>query len=146
MPISLAFTRAAIAGLALSLPAALSAQEAAAGFDLQLNNAQANGENVCRLTMVAANRSDTPLSAVAYEVYLFDGEGAVTRRLALDFGEFIAGKTKILQFDLSNTPCQDISRILINDATSCTAEGGGESDLCIQGLTASTRTQIQFGI
>lgn len=146
MPITQSFARLAALSLALTAPVAATAQDADEAFILQLNNAQANGENVCRLTMVATNGSETGLGAVAFEIYLFDGEGAVSRRLNLDFGEFIPGKTKILQFDLSDTPCADISRILVNNATSCTDDAGGESALCIGGLNASSRTPIQFGI
>ena len=101
----------------------------------------------CRLTYVAANMSDTALDRTAYEVAIFDAEGVVTRLLVLEFGALIEGKTKILQFDLAETDCASISRIVINDVAGCTrASDGQESDLCLNGLTASSRTDIDFGL
>lgn len=137
--------------LALSLSAApLAAQETAApgpSFSLELNAAADTSGGSCRLTYVAVNSSEMVLSRTAYEVAIFDIDGAVTRLLALDFGELIAGKTKILQFDLADTECATISRIVVNDAAACTlGDGAGESDFCMQGLVASSRTSIQFGI
>jgi hypothetical protein len=77
---------------------------------------------------------------------VFDAEGVVTRLLALEFGGLIAGKTKVLQFELAGTPCAGLSRIVVNGIVACTATGGAASDVCMSGLVASSRTAIQFGL
>jgi hypothetical protein len=116
-------------------------------FQLELNAAADTTAGSCRLTYVATNRSDVALDRTAYEVAVFDAAGTVTRLLVLEFGALVAGKTKILQFDLAETPCASISRIVVNDVAACTAtEGGAASDVCMSGLVASSRTAIQFGI
>jgi len=140
------------AGIACLIAAPISpafAQEAAnePAFSLELNSASDTTAGSCRLTYVASNQSDIALDRTAYEVAVFDGDGTVTRLLVLEFGQLIEGKTKILQFDLADTPCASISRILINDVAACVQTSDGETiDFCMSGLSASSRTPIQFGI
>lgn len=137
---------AGLAALFLLCPVASSAQDATS-FSLELNAAADTTAGSCRLTYVASNQSDVALDRTAYEVAVFDAEGTVTRLLVLEFGALIEGKTKILQFDLSETACADISRIVVNDVAACTATAdGAESAVCLSGLAASSRTAIQFGI
>lgn len=126
---------------------AFAQDEAAAGFNLELNAAADTTAGACRLTYVASNNSETALDRTAYEVAVFDAQGVVQRLLVLEFGALVEGKTKILQFDLAETPCGSISRIVVNDSAAC-IEAGTETalDLCMKGLTAASRTAIQFGI
>ena len=133
--------------LSLSFPTAISAQETAAQFTLELNAAAETEGGGCRLTYVASNRSDFALDRTAYEVAVFNAEGVVQRLLVLEFGALVSGKTKVLQFDLAGSPCASISRIVVNDVAACTLEATSEpSDVCLDGLSASSRTAIQFGI
>lgn len=128
-----------------SLPAV--AQDAEEQFTLELNAAAETDAGSCRLTYVASNQTATALDRTAYEVAVFDAQGVVTRLLVLEFGALIEGKTKILQFDLANTACGSISRIVVNDVAACTVAGtGAEAAVCMSGLSASSRTAIQFGI
>lgn len=125
----------------------LAAQEAAGQFTLELNAAAETDTGSCRLTYVAANQSDINLGRTAYEVAVFDAQGVVQRLLVLEFGALVAGKTKVLQFDLAGAPCASISRIVVNDVAACTlSQGDQPSDICLAGLAASSRTAIQFGL
>ncbi|GAA6178123.1 hypothetical protein [Sulfitobacter pacificus] len=135
---------AATVAAALTFSTASFAQETPV-FSLELNGATETEAGSCRLTYVAANRTGNALDRTAYEVAVFDSQGAVTRLLVLEFGDLIEGKTKILQFDLAGTPCGAISRIVVNDAAACVV-AGSEAPICMQALTASSRTAIQFGI
>ena len=154
MPFALKPFFRAVAFLACLAPVSAFAQDAEeadsadeAGFALELNSAADTSAGSCRLTYVASNDSDTALDRTAYEVAIFDAEGVVTRLLVLEFGALIEGKTKILQFDLAETECASISRIVINDVAGCVqASDGADSDLCLTGLTASSRTDIEFGL
>lgn len=128
----------------LAFTAPLFAQETPV-LSLELNGAAETDTGSCRLTYVAANRTGAALDRTAYEVAVFDSQGSVTRLLVLEFGSLIEGKTKILQFDLSGTACGSISRIVVNDSAACTV-AGAEAPVCMQALTASSRTAIQFGI
>lgn len=132
--------------VALALVAAPVASQDASAFEIDLNGAEDTADGGCRLTYVATNRSDKAFDRTAFQVGLFDTDGAVTRLLVLEFGALVAGKTRILQFDLAGKSCASIARIVVNDVAACTLAGGGESDFCLSGLVASSRTAIQFGI
>ena len=136
-----------VLGLGLLAVTPAFAQENAQQFTLELNAAAETEAGSCRLTYVASNQTDTALERTAYEVAVFDAQGVVTRLLVLEFGALVEGKTKILQFDLASTACASISRIVVNDVAACTVAGSGdEAGVCMQGLAASSRTAIQFGI
>lgn len=128
----------------LLMSSTLAAQETPR-LSLELNGAAETDTGSCRLTYVATNQTGLALDQTAYEVAIFDNEATVTRLLVLEFGGLVEGKTKILQFDLGGTPCSGISRIVINDAAACSV-AGQENPICMQAITASSRTAIQFGI
>ena len=130
--------------LGLPLAAAPVMAQDTTNFGLELNNARAAGEG-CRLTYVANNNTGTDLETTSYEVAVFDQESVVSRLLILEFGELQDGKTKVVQFDLADMGCEEISRLLVNSVSECTAEGGAEAD-CLDGLVTSSRAEIQFGI
>ncbi|RAP41087.1 hypothetical protein BYZ73_11695 [Rhodovulum viride] len=121
--------------------------EAASGMLVELNAAAETPAGACRLTYVATNRSETGLSEIAYEVAVFDAEGIVSQLLVLDFGAMAPGKTRVVQFDMPDQPCDAISRIVVNAAPGCVrAEDGAESPLCLDGLETRARGAIQFGL
>ncbi len=127
-------------------PHIATAQDQSDQFLLDLNVANETEAGDCRLTYVASNQSQTALERAAYQVAVFDGEGIVNRLLVLEFGALIAGKTKVLQFDLAGSACGSISRIVVNNVVACTDATGQEQAMCMSGLTASSRTPIQFGL
>ncbi|SEW40081.1 hypothetical protein SAMN04488515_2663 [Cognatiyoonia koreensis] len=137
------------AALAMSMAGVTtaSAQDAAAEFSLELNNAAETSAGDCRLTFVASNGLGQDLGDIAYEVAVFDGSGIVSRILVLELGSLTEGKTKVLQFDLAGQPCSNTSRIIVNAVAACTlADGTVAGDLCLSGLAAGSRGAIQFGI
>ncbi|SFD05254.1 hypothetical protein [Tropicimonas isoalkanivorans] len=114
------------------------------GFGLELNNAR-EAENGCRMTYVARNGTGTDLSAISFEVAVFDAEDIVSRLLILEFGALTNGRTKVVQFDLADQPCEGISRLLVNSVSECSAAEGEAPD-CMAVLNASSRTDIGFGL
>ncbi len=136
-----AFALAAAAAASIAASPGL-AQEA--GFALELNSLRP-AEMGCRLTYVALNETGADLSAAAFEVAVFDGEGTVNKLLILDFGALKNGKTKVVQFDIAGQDCGDISRLLVNDAAEC-AVTDGEAPDCLEMLEPSSRTNVKFGL
>ncbi|MFT6223509.1 MAG: hypothetical protein ACJA1F_001353 [Paracoccaceae bacterium] len=133
--------------LAGTIAASLSSVPAFAqsgNFGLELNNARSEGSG-CRLTYVATNNTGVALDKTSYEVAVFDKDGVVSRLLILEFGQLQNGKTKVVQFDLADKPCGDISRLLVNSVSECTATDGSTPN-CMGGLVTSSRGDIQFGI
>ena len=130
----------AVAALA-ALAAPAQAQTGTLSLDL---NATEAAENGCRATFVGQNGLDAAIDRLSFEVVLFDGDGLVTRMLALDFGEMATGRTKVLQFTLPGEGCEDIGRVLINDVAAC--EGPEDASLCLDALTTESRSGITFGL
>ncbi len=113
-------------------------------FTLELNSAKDN-ESGCRLTYVAINKTGLVLDKTAYEVVVFDKGGSVSKFLILEFGKLPVGKTKVVQFDLKENRCTDISRLLINEVSECEA-GGATVPVCMDALVPKSRTNIGFGL
>lgn len=131
---------------ALALPVAATpvfAQDSG-NFSLELNNAQ-SVETGCRLTYLATNNMGTELTSTSYEVAVFDGEGVVNRLLILEFGRLQSDKRKVVQFDLADTSCDNISLLLVNNVAECTAADGSEPD-CLAALQTTSRASIEFGV
>jgi hypothetical protein len=82
-------------------------------------NATQQLEQACRLVFVAANNTSASIDAMSLETVLFDASGKVDRFALFDFKDLPLGKTRVRQFDLPDTRCSDIGRVLINGAASC---------------------------
>lgn len=113
-------------------------------LSLELNAAKPIGAG-CRLIYVARNDTATALDKTAFEVAVFDAAGGVAQLLILNFGALPVGKTRVVQFDLAERPCSDISRLLVNSVSECTA-AGAPFEGCLAVLATTTRTEIAFGI
>lgn len=120
------------------------AQDAQPALQLELNAVQPS-EKGCRLTFVVKNNLGAELSRAAFEVALFNELGVVDRLTVLDFKELPAGKTKVTRFELANTDCTKITRVLINGATECQGEGI-EPTACMRQLTTSSKGGVEFGV
>lgn len=114
----------------------------AAGITLELNTLQPT-QNGCLFTFVADNGLETSIDQASYEVVLFNGEGLVQRMTVLDFQDLPAGRTRVRQFNLPETQCDGISRVLINDVSTCTGAGVTEA-LCIDGLRVASQSDVEF--
>lgn len=128
---------------AMTLAAAPAAAQSG-NIGVELNSARALDDG-CRLTYVITNSTASSMGAVTYEVAMFDLEGVVTRLLVFEFGELQTGKTKVMQFVLPESPCESISRLLVNSVTECSAADGSTPN-CLDGLVTSSKSEIQFGI
>ena len=109
---------------------------------IELNKA-ANNETGCRLTFVVKNDTGSLLDKASYEIAAFDAAKTVTKLLVFEFGRLPVGKTKVVEFALAGVGCTDISRILVNTAPECVADGGA-STICLDALRTSSLSQIVF--
>lgn len=128
--------------LALSGPAHAQGEKPAPYLSIELNAMQ-QVENACRIVFMADNRLGSDLTALSYETVLIDTNGTVSRLTLFDFQALPEGRPRVRQFDLDNTQCGDIGRILINGAAACTGDGlsGGE---CVDALRLTSRTNAEI--
>lgn len=101
-------------------------------------NTAKNVASACRLTFVAVNNTGVALTKTSYEMAVFDQAGAVSTLLVLEFGEQPLNKTSVVEFDLPDTSCDKIARIIVNRQVDC-ASGGGTHDVCMKALIATSR-------
>ncbi|ATU95809.1 hypothetical protein B5P45_13420 [Phyllobacterium zundukense] len=130
----------------LAATGATSGQEsspAAPTLTLELNALQASDKG-CRLTFIVTNNLKAPLDKAAFEIALFNQAQVVDRITVLDFKDLPQGKTKVRRFDLGDTDCSKIARVLVNDATECSG-AGVDPKACIRQLNPTTKSGVQFG-
>jgi hypothetical protein len=114
-----------------------SAQE----IKLELNKLEPQPEsNACRAYLVFDNSAGPAIEALQLDLILFDQDGVIARRLAVDTAPLRAAKTTVKLFDIPDLACTDIRRILINEVLECRDAEGPHTD-CIERLTLSTRAE-----
>jgi hypothetical protein len=126
--------------IALGFLGQASAQEKVIAIEL---NKATNSEAGCRLTFVVNNDTQSLLEKTSYEIAAFDAAKTVMKLLVFEFGRLPVGKTKVVEFALAGVACTDISRILVNTAPACIADGA-ESTVCLDALRTSSLVQIVF--
>ena len=115
-----------------------------AQLDIELN-ALAPSETGCRVTFLATNRLGTELTRSSFEIALFGADGGIDRLVSLEFKAMPEGKARVLQFDIGQLACGNISRVLINDVVACEGEGL-EPRICLTALKPTSRLDVGFGV
>jgi len=127
-------------------PAALAQDDQAAAdagaVTIELNTLE-DRENACRAYFVVQNGTDVAFSEIRLDVYIFDTDGGIFRRLLLDPGEIDPGKTRVMLFDATGTDCAGIGRFLLDGVLSC-ADGDGAREDCDSLLALSSRLDTPF--
>jgi hypothetical protein len=124
-----------------------SAQDDAANISLELNKATASGSGGCQVVFYAVNGLEQDFEEVTWRLAVFGADGIFRNLLSLPLGSLIAGKSRVVQYNLPSA-CTDLSKIIVNDVTSCAISGVNtdKSDVCLTQLTVTTRTDIAFGL
>jgi hypothetical protein len=125
---------------AAATPAA--AAPAAVGIALELNKLESS-EKGCRPYLVINNTTDIAYQAYKLDLVLFQTDGVIGRRFALDLAPVKAQKKTVKLFDLDGIACDKIGSLLINDITECKADAG-PSSTCLQTLAVSTLTNVKL--
>ncbi len=132
------FAWAAVVLLAGAAPAIA----ADGGLGIELNRLEPV-DSGCRLSFVLTNTMDVSVDALSMEAVLFDGEGRVDRFLLLKARPLPAGRTRVQQFDVGETSCDRIARVLLNDVTAC-AGGGLTPQSCLESIRPTSRSGVPF--
>jgi hypothetical protein len=135
------FRMAVFALVATSVTPAM-AQAPAPSIGIELNGAEANAK-ACRLSFVITNKQPTAIDDMALELVLFDKAGRVDRFVVVRSGKVPTGKARVRQFDMPETDCGALARVLLNDVKECSGAGLTPA-LCADRLTVSTLAGIAF--
>jgi len=117
------------------------AQTVPTDLNVELNKLEQTGGG-CQITFVASNQFETSISKLALEMAFFNEDGLLEKLSKLDFQDLPKGKSKVRQFAIADLQCAQVSRILINDVTTC--ETSSEVQ-CASKLKTQNRSKIEFG-
>jgi hypothetical protein len=140
---------AALAACSITMAAAAHAQDTAAeqpdageGVTLELNKLETSDKG-CRAYVVVSNPTQTTYDALKLDLVLFQTDGVVGRRLALDLAPVRPDKKSVKLFELDGTKCDEIGSFLVNDVMECRT-GAGAADDCLARLKVKSLTKVQI--
>ena len=124
---------------------ALGPPPAAAGGDdvlIELNRLEERAAG-CRVHLVLDNAAEHAFTSYRLDLVIFDADGIVARRVAVETAPLRASKTMVKEFELANLPCAEVGRILLNDVTQCASADGDLKD-CVAATRLSSRSAVAF--
>ena len=90
---------------------------------VDLNRLEDRAE-ACRLHFVFTNPTDRVFEQLTFDLVLFNPDGIIAERVALDAAPLLADKTIVKQFDIADRACSEIGRVLVNDIAACVDQSG----------------------
>jgi len=109
---------------------------------VELNKLEPNGGS-CRAYLVVNNESKTGLKAFKLDLVLFQSDGVIGRRFAVDLAPLRPSKRSVKLFDIEGTSCDSVGSFLINDVVECEAESG-QIDDCLGAINPSSLSQVKL--
>lgn len=131
--------RVALFAMIAAIPGALADNGA---LRVELNKLEPHGE-ACRAYLVLENATGSAFEELKLDLVLFDTDGVVARRLAVEMAPLPAGKTSLKVFDISGLACDAIGRVLLNDVLACADAAGARED-CLALVSPTARGAVRF--
>jgi len=97
----------------------------------------------CRAYLLLENGTGSAFETLKLDLAMFDPDGVVSRRLAVETAPLPAGKTSLKVFDVDGLSCTDIGSVLLNDVAAC-ADGSGARDDCLGLVAVGARGSVEF--
>ena len=113
-----------------------------AKVEIELNKLEPNGP-ACRAYLVVENTTQSAFETLKLDLVMFDPEGIVARRFAVETAPLPASKTSLKAFDIDGLPCEQVARVLLNDVMEC-ADGSGVRADCLALIETSARGALKF--
>ena len=112
-----------------------------AGISVELNKLEPQGSG-CRAYLVVNNEGSTDYETFRLDLVLFQKNGVIGRRFAMDLAPLKPQKRTVKLFDLDNG-CDDIGSFLINDVMECKG-GAGPIEDCLARLSVKSLTDVEL--
>jgi hypothetical protein len=110
---------------------------------LELNRLQPVGES-CRAYLVIENPTAAAYRSLKLDLFVFDTEGVIARRVAIEGGPVPARKTSVKLFDFAGLACERLTQVLLNDVLGCETGEGARAD-CLGSIeTGSKAARVRF--
>ena len=124
------------------ITAAQAQSEGGDGITLELNKIEKSDKG-CRAYVVVTNPTSTAYDAFKLDLVMFQKDGIVGRRFALDLSPVRPDKRSVKLFDLDGTQCEEIGSFLINDVMDCRTSAGPATD-CLSRLKVKSLTKVEI--
>jgi hypothetical protein len=113
------------------------------GFvSLELNKLESH-EKSCRAYLVVNNHTDAAFQSVKLDLVMFQSDGVIGRRFALELAPLRPKKRTVKLFDLEGIACERVGNFLLNDVIECQTDSGPIGD-CLTRLEVSALGPIQL--
>ena len=112
------------------------------GITLELNKIEKSDKG-CRAYVVVTNPTQTSYEAFKLDLVMFQTDGIVGRRFALDLAPVRLAKRSVKLFDLDGAQCDGIGSFLINDVMECRTSSGPATD-CLARLKVKSLTKVEI--
>lgn len=119
-----------------------SAMAGAEQIHVELNKLAPQGE-ACRAYLVLENGTASAFESLKLDLVMFDGEGVVAKRLAVETAPLPPGKTRLKVFDMEGLACERVGRVLLNAILAC-ADATGPREDCLGLVAVSARGGREF--
>ncbi|WP_425450047.1 Tat pathway signal sequence domain protein [Virgifigura deserti] len=137
-----AVTILAAALLSMCWPAVAQEEVAEAKVRVELNKLEEMG-GACCAYLLFENATESAFDALKLDLVMFDPDGVIAKRLAVEGAPLPAGKTSVKLFDIQGLACAEIGQILLNDLIACQDSQGARTD-CAGLLAPSSRAAVPF--
>lgn len=131
---------AAIVAAAQIIPAAARAEEKMLSIEL---NKLEPVESGCRVYVVVTNASALEFKALKLDLVLFQTDGVIGKRFALDLAPLKANKRMVKLFDIAGLACEAAGSILVNDVMACETGAEPLRD-CLKRIEVSSLAKVQL--
>lgn len=132
-------------GLRASTLAVLIAFSHTAGADtvsLEINKTEQRDAG-CLFYLVSDNSGARDFQSMKLDLVLFDTDDLILRRIAVNLAPLTSGKTSVKLFEIADTRCDAIGRVLINEVLDCRDDTGNVEN-CVGMLEPGSRTGISL--
>ncbi len=111
-------------------------------MSVELNKAE-QIERGCQFFLLLRNSTDFTFRTFSLDLYFFDTDGVISRRLLVDTPPVAPDGTQVAAFVATDLQCDTVSQILVNGVQPCEVAGGAAPD-CYSLLSLGNRTDITF--
>lgn len=111
-------------------------------ISIELNKLEPKDKS-CRAYIVVENTNSNSYAVFKLDLVLFQPDGVIGRRVAIDLAPLKPNKKTVKLFDLDGTPCDTIGSFLVNDVVECKSESAPIED-CLSGVKVKSLTQVQL--